>query len=97
MWPEYGYLGHDTFSIQLGKENMPENSLFYLSQGRLSYKGSNNIFYCDFFILSQILEWANPPSNINNHAFNEYELMLYRPKYDVITGNFMAFIKQSEI
>ena len=44
MWPEHGYLGHDTFSIQLEKENMPENSLFYLNQGRLSYKGSNNIF-----------------------------------------------------
>ena len=36
MWPEYGYFGHDTFSIQLEKENMPEDSLFYLNQGRLS-------------------------------------------------------------
>ena len=82
MWQEHGYFGHDTF---------------YLNQDRLSYKGSKNIFYCDFFILSQSLEWANPPSNINNHVFNKHEVMLYRPKYDVITGNFTGFIKQSEI
>lgn len=39
MWPEHGYFGHD-MCIQLEKENMPDNSLFYLNQGRLSHKGS---------------------------------------------------------
>ena len=31
MWLEHGYFGHDTCSIQLEKENMPENSMFYLN------------------------------------------------------------------
>ena len=50
-------------------------------------------FYGDYFILSQILERANPPSDIKNHVFDEREVMLYRPKYDVVTGNFKGLYK----
>ena len=44
MWPEYGYFGQVACSIQLEKQNMPDNSLFYLNQGRLSNKGSKKNF-----------------------------------------------------
>ena len=56
MWLEHGYFGHDTCSIQLEKENMPENSLFYLNNCLLSYKGSKSFLRRSYFILSQILE-----------------------------------------
>lgn len=72
---------------------MPENSLFYLNQSRFSNKGCNKHFYGDYFILNQILEHPDPPSNIKNHDFNEREVMLYRQTYDVATGNFKGLYK----
>ena len=44
MWPEHSYFGHVACSIQLEKGNMPENSLFYLNQGRFSNKGCKQHF-----------------------------------------------------
>lgn len=34
-------------------------------------------------ILSQILERSNPPSDSKTHVFNECEVLIYGPKYDV--------------
>ena len=93
VWPEHGYFEHDTCSVQLEKENIPENSLHYLNQSHFSYKCSKKVLHRDFFILSHIFERTNPPSNIKNYVFSEYEVMFYRPKYDVVTGNFIGLYK----
>ena len=77
IWPEHDYFGSVACSIQLEKRNMPENNLFYLNQGPLLYKGCKKLFYGDYFILSQVLERSNPPSDIKNHIFNEREVLLY--------------------
>lgn len=80
MWPEHDYFRNVACSIQLEKGNMPQNNLFYLNQGLLLYKGCKKLFYDDYFILSQVLERSNPPSDIKNHIFDECEVLLYRAK-----------------
>lgn len=82
MWPEYGYFGQVACSIQLEKQNMPDNSLFYLNQGRLSNKGSKKIFYGDYF-KPDFRTFKNPPSDSKTHVFNECEVLIYGPKYDL--------------
>ena len=67
---------------------MLENSIFCLNQGYLSRKGRKKIYYGDYFILGQIVECASPPDNIADYAFKDREVKLYRPKYDLVTGNF---------
>lgn len=93
MWPEHDYFRNVACSIQLEKGNMPQNNLFYLNQGLLLYKGCKKLFYDDYFILSQVLERSNPPSDIKNHIFDECEVLLYRPKQDIATGIFKGVYK----
>ena len=91
IWPGFGYFGLQACDFHLDKENMPENSIFYLNQGYWSYKDNRKIYNGDYYILGQIVEYVNPPENIINYAFKDREVKLYRPRYDQVTGNFQGF------
>ena len=70
--------------------NFPENSLFYINQAYLTVQKSQKIFYRDYYLIGQVHESANPPSDIQNYECKEDEVKYYRPKYDKGTGEFLG-------
>ena len=42
------------YSIE--KENFPENTLMYFNQAYLTIKKNKKVFYCDYFMLYQVIE-----------------------------------------
>ena len=57
--------------FNMEKVNYQENNLFYINQAYLTIKKNKNIFYCDYFILGQIVESSNPPENISSYTLKE--------------------------
>lgn len=37
----------------------------------------------------QVNQCLNPPGNLNNHQFQEDEAKISRPRYDMLTGQFL--------
>ena len=46
--------------------NFPENALFYINQRYLTVQKFKKIFYGEYFLLGQIHESSNPPSDIQS-------------------------------
>ena len=47
----------------------------------MTIKKNKKIFYCDYFILGQIIESSNPPENIPPYTLKKNEVQMIRPKY----------------
>ena len=69
---------------------MPENAIFYLNQGYLSYKDDKKIHYTDIFIIGQIVPLLNQPENLDEHTPKENEVKIVRAKYNTVTGQFLG-------
>ena len=92
IWPEHGYFKQQPCDFGLDQESFPENSLIYINPGYLTIKDNRKHFYAGYYLIAQIDECANPP-RCGRHR----ELLLYRkgskahrPRYDVVTGNFLG-------
>ena len=68
------------------KMNYSENTILYINQAYLIVK--KKIFYCDFLVLGQIVEAANPAGNILTCVLKENEVKMIMPKYNAETGQF---------
>ena len=88
IWKKHGFFNTIKCDFNMEKVNYPGNTLFYKNQAYLTVKKNKKIFYCDYFILSQIVESSNPPKNILSYTFRENEFRMIRPKYDTSTGEF---------
>ena len=55
----------------------------------MSKKNKKN-FYCDFFILGQLVQAANPPEDISTYQLNKGEVKMVRPKQNPNTGEFLG-------
>ena len=75
-----GYFGQFRTDYNLEKANFPENALLYVNQAYLTVQKSKKIFYGEYFLLGQIHESANPPSDIQGYECKEDEVKYYRPK-----------------
>ena len=76
--------------FSLEKTNLPENTIFYINQGYLSYKDNKKFYYNDVFIIGQITPLLNQPQNIEEYVPKQVELKILRPKYDAKTGTFLS-------
>ena len=70
--------------------NFPENTLFYLNQLYLTAKKNKKIYYCDFFIIGQIVEVPNPPEDMSTYILKKNEVKMVRPKYNPETAEFLG-------
>ena len=70
------------------KVNFLENILIYFNQTYLTIKKYKKIFYCDYFILGQIVESSNPPQNVSSQTLKESRVKMVRPRYDPKTSEF---------
>ena len=89
-WPEYGYFKQQPCDFGMEKENFPENSIIYLSQGYLTIKDNRKLYYADYHIIGQVNECINPPEDLENYVCQDREIKIYRPRYDLVTGNFLG-------
>ena len=87
-WPNYGYFGQQPCDFGVDKDNLPENTILYLSQDHQSWKDNKKIFYGDYFILGQVNECLDPPENLKTYEPKDREVILYRPRYDTVTDHF---------
>ena len=90
IWPNHGYFGFHGCDFAIEKANLPENTIFYINQGYLSYKDSKKIYYSDIFIIEQIILLLHQPKNIDDYVLKENEVEILRPRYNLSTGEFLG-------
>ena len=91
MGEKNGFFNFRECDVSLEKANLPENTIFYLNQGYLSYKDNERIYYVDIFIIGQITPLLNQPENFDEYEPQEDKVKTLRPKYDVNTGGFLEY------
>ena len=90
IWPNHGYFGFHACDFAIEKANLPENTIFYINKGYLSYKDSKKIYYSDIFIIGQIILLLHQPKNIDDYVLKENEVEILRPRYYLSTGEFLG-------
>ena len=63
-----GFFSSQVCDFSLEKGNLPENTIFYLNQGYLSYKDNKRIYYIDLYIVGQIIPLLNQPKNLQEYT-----------------------------
>ena len=53
-------------------------------------KMKKKVYYTDVFIILQIMPLAQQPKNINDYQLKDDEVKILRPRYDVISGDFLG-------
>ena len=90
VWRQYGFFDSGKSYYSMEKVNYPENTILYLNQAYLTVKENKTIYYCDFFVLGQIVEAANPPEDISTYVLKENKVKMIRPKSNAETGEFLG-------
>ena len=90
IWPKHVYFKQQLCDFGIDKQNFPENSVIYISQGYLTIKDKKKLYYVDYYLIGQINECANPPENLEDYVCQDREVKIYRPRYDPVTGNFLG-------
>ena len=70
--------------------NFPENTLLYINQCYLTVLKNKKIYYCDYYIIGQIVEASNPPQNIDSSELQDREVKMFKPKYNSETEEFLG-------
>ena len=56
VWKSLGYFDAGKSDYSMEKINFPDNTLLYINQAFLTVKMNKKIYYCDYYVLDQILE-----------------------------------------
>ena len=72
------------------KANFPENLLIYINQPYLTIQKSIKMYYCDYYILGQIIEAMDPPNDIKKYQLKGKEVKYLRPRCNRKTGEFLG-------
>ena len=64
--------------------NYLENTILYLNQAYVTVTKNKKVYYCDFFVLGQIVE------DISTYFVKENKVKMIRPKYNAETGEFLG-------
>lgn len=91
-WKKYGYFQQQPYQLRVEK-HISAMTILYLNQVYSSYKDKKKIYYCDFFVIGQIIPALNSPENLTEYEFKSNETKIFRPKYDVVSGQFLGLIE----
>ena len=80
-----GYFRSQLCDFLLEKSNLSEITICSVNQGYLSYKDNIKIYYCDTYILGQVVPMLNLPENLQNYELQSNEARIIRPKHDPIS------------
>ena len=56
VWKSFGYFDTRKSDYSMEKINFPENTLLYINQAFLTVKKKKKIYYCNYYVLDQIVE-----------------------------------------
>ena len=90
IWENDGFFQGECSNFNLEKANMPENTLFYVNQGHLSYKDSKKCYYNDIYIIDQKMPLAHRPKDVESYECRHDEVEILRTLYDQDTGKFLG-------
>ena len=91
VWKAAGVFRELRTDYNMEKVNISENSIIYINQAYLTIQKNKNIYYCDYFILGQVIEACNPPNDISKHELQDREAKFFHPGYNKETGEFLGF------
>ena len=89
VWLENGFFKDCQSDLTISKANFPELTLVYINQGQVSLvNGGEQAIYLEYIICGQIMPIANPDPSINldTHKFEENQVFIYVPVYNISTG-----------
>ena len=89
LWENLGYFDTESCDFSMEKANLPENTIFYISQAYPSFKDSKKVYYTDVFILAHIMPLAQQPKDIESYKLNDNEVKILQPRYDPVSGKFL--------
>ena len=69
---------------------MAEMTIFYVNQISESYKNDKKIYYCDYYIIGQVIPSLNSSADLTDYKVKPDEAKIIRPKYDVESGKFLG-------
>ena len=90
MWENNGSFLDECCNFNLEKANMPENTLFYVNQGYLTYKDVKKCYYNEIYIVAQIMSLPHQPKDIDSYDCKEDEVKILTTIYDIETGKFLG-------
>ena len=89
VWSAYGYFKQEPCDFGIDVENFSENFIIY-DQGYQLVKDNKKIYYAEYFLIEQVNECLNLPEDLQNHKCHDMEVIMYRPRYDSVTGTFLG-------
>ena len=84
----FGYFDAKKSDFYMEKINLTENTWLYVNQAFLTVKKNKKIFYCDYFVLGQIVEASKTPQNSSSYSLKDNKVKMVLPCYDSETGEF---------
>ena len=90
MWRSFGLFDANRSDCNLEKVIIPENTLFYVNQAYLTVLKNKKTYYCDYYILGQVVEASNSPDSIGTYVQKDREARLVRSRYSSETGSFLG-------
>ena len=76
-----------------GEGKIAWNDLFYVNQAYLSYKDNKKIYYCDTYIIGQVVPLLNHPGDLKNYNLLSNEARIIKLKYDHVSGEFLGLVE----
>ena len=61
VWKSFDFSDTSRSDYNMEKVNFPENTLPYVNQAHLTIEKNKKIYYCDYYIIGQIVEEPNLP------------------------------------
>ena len=93
LWSNYEYFNSLSCDFPVEKTNVPELAILYIKQAYFKNKYGKKICYYDLPVVGQATPMLNPPEDLENYVPEEDEVKMLRPKYDVISGQFLGLVE----
>ena len=78
LWENFRYFGTESCHFSIKKENLPENTVFYINQAYQSFKDGEKVYYTDVFIIAQMMPLAHQPKDIESYELKEDEVKIFK-------------------
>ena len=90
IWTYDGFFQGECSNFNLEIANLPENTLFYVNEGYISYKDGKKCYYNDIYIVAQIMPLAHQPKDIESYECKDDKVKILRALHDPENGKFLG-------
>ena len=90
LWENFRYFGTESCDFSIEKANLPENTIFYISQAYQSFKDSKKSLLYRHFYISSDNAACTTTKRYWKLRLNDNEVKFLRPRYDPVSGEFLG-------